>query len=292
MKTYMGSLKAMFTALAVLALGFTSPALSGSRWRVVPMKFYLNVAPGSTATYSFTVSNTGDDLVNLDVYIKDYLYNEDGGSLTEIEPGGVNRGIAAWTDITPHNLSLPAGGNQKVRFTVKAPENIAPGDYWANIYVERAKKPQLAARHKVRGRSISVYAISRCAIQLIATIEGETNKSSEITNVEVTPGTEETPITVHTPFRNTGNLILRCKGRVELRDEWGETVGTLSLGSFKVYPDGERTIRTQIKNILNPGEYSVLSIVDFDGEYLVAGETQFEVEKQLLSGETARRVEK
>ena len=287
MKTYRGSLKAMFTALAVLALGFASPA---SGWMIVPMNFKLNLAPGDTATYSFIVRNSGDDLINLDVYIRDILHNENG-SLTEIEPGGVKGGIAAWIDITPHNLSLPADKKQRVRFTVKVPGNIAPGDYWANIYVERARNPQLVARRKVKGRSISVYAITRGAIQLIATIEGEMNRSGEITNVEVTPGTEETPITVHTTFRNTGNLILRCKGRVELRDECGETVEILNLGGFKVYPTGERTIKTQIKNMLNPGGYTVLSIVDFDGDYLVAGEAEFEVEKQLITGKTESEVE-
>ena len=255
------------------------------------MIFNLTSPRGDTLTQFFTVYNKEEIARSFRVYKRDWTFTEKGHVL-ELEPGSHPRGCAGWLKVTPQNFTIDAKSSQTVRFTMIVPNTSKSGSYWGDIYVEPAEKPKLASKVESEGRSLTIFLKIRAKISINVTVEGDLKRAGEITNVEVTPGTEETPITVHTTFRNTSNLILRCKGRVELRDERGETVETLGLGGFKVYPDGERTIKTQIKNALNHGEYSVLSVVDFDGDYLVAGEAEFEIEKQLLSGETARRAEK
>lgn len=260
----------------VLALFFNCTPLLGVSWSVIPMGFNFNPSPGDTLTNVLTIRNSGNIEEELIIYIKDIQYNADGNG-KELEPGNLDRGMAKWITITPKNLTIKGGENKQVRFTLIIPEEIDPGSYWSNMYAESVNNPKLMSQSEVEGRKVSIFANMRYQINLNTTINGDIIKSGEITNVEIIPNDKDTSLVVNTTFKNTGNLILRCKGTVEIRDEMGETVETISLGGFKTYPECIRLIKKIIPQTLNPGEYSALAVIDFGGEYLVAGEAFFEI---------------
>ncbi|MBN1825046.1 MAG: SPOR domain-containing protein [Candidatus Eisenbacteria bacterium] len=88
-----------------------------------------------------------------------------------------------------------------------------------------------------------------------------------------------TPV-VTVRVENTGNSILRCTGRAEIRDGGGAALDTLALGvegRFTLFPGGTRELRVSGDRDLAPGTYTALAIVDFGGDYLVAGDAVFEV---------------
>ena len=257
----------------------TSFLFSGISWKVSPMTFHLDINPADKLSKSFTVINTCDDSLELVVYINDYFYDEKGG-VEEVEPDVVNRGLAGWIDFSPHHLTISPGEKIQVRFTITTPDIVPSGSYWANFYVEPFDKNKFVRIKNIEGRNVKMYLLPRYAVQLIGTVKGNLIKQGEITTVEVIPNEQDTSLVVHTKFKNTGNLILRCKGTVEVRDEMGETVKKIDLGGFKTYPEGIRLMKTVIPQTLKSGEYSVVVIIDFGGEFLVAGEAFFEITEE------------
>lgn len=261
------------------ALVFNCTPLLGVSWSVIPMSFNFNPAPGDTITKVLTVRNSGNIEEELIIYIKDIQYDENGNG-KELESGNIDRGMAKWVDIFPEKLTVKGGENKQVRFTLIVPEEIEPGSYWANMYAESVSNPTLMSKSEVKGRVVSIFSNMRYQINLNTTIKGDYVKSGEITNVKVISNDNDTTLVVNTTFENSGNIILRCNGTVEIRDEMGETVETISLGSFKTYPECIRIIKSIIPKTLKPGEYSALAVIDFGGEFLVAGETFFEISEE------------
>ncbi len=265
--------------LFVLSVVFHSSSLLGVNWSIVPLGFNFNPSPGDTLTNVLTVRNSGDIDEELIIYIKDIQYDADGNG-KELEPGNIDRGLAKWTDIFPERLTVKAGENKQVRFTISIPEEIDSGSYWANMYEESVNNPTLMSKNNREGREVSIFSNIRYKINLNATVTGDYIKSGEITNIEVIPNEIDTLLVIHTTFENIGDVILRCNGRIEIRDEMGETVETLSLGDFKTYPQCIRVLKKIVPSSLMPGEYSALAVIDYGGDYLIAGEAFFEVDNK------------
>lgn len=255
------------------------PRLQGVSWSVRPMGFNFNPSSGDTLTKVLTIQNSGNTEEELIIYIKDIQYNTEGNG-KELEPGNVDRGMAKWAKIYPEKIILKGGENKQVRFTIIVPEKIEPGSYWANMYAEAVNNPTLLSKSEVRGRKVSIFSNIRYQINLNATIPGNIIKTGEITNVEVIPNVTDTSLVVNTTFENTGDLILKCNGRIEIRDEMGETVETINLGKFRTYPECKRIIKKEIPSSLKLGEYSILVIIDFGGNHRVAGEAFFEIAEE------------
>ena len=64
---------------------------------------------------------------------------------------------------------------------------------------------------------------------------------------------------------------------MEIRDEMGEPIESFPLKSFTSLPGNEQILVTTRSVELEAGEYSALVVIDFNGDYLVAGETFFEI---------------
>jgi len=84
-------------------------------------------------------------------------------------------------------------------------------------------------------------------------------------------------ILIRSKILNTGNLILKCQGTIEIRDEMGEAHLVLPMKKFTSLAEDERVVFAKSAVDLQPGEYSAVVVIDFEGDYLVAGETFFEI---------------
>jgi hypothetical protein len=79
---------------------------------------------------------------------------------------------------------------------------------------------------------------------------------------------------------NTGNVLLRCRGWMEVRNSAGEIVEMLrpaADGQFTLFPGGRREVSASSSKTLPPDTYTVLAVVDYGGDNLVAGEEILEL---------------
>lgn len=248
-----------------------------SNWNVAPMTVELNADAGDTLTKLLNVYNKADFEQTFTVYWKDWNYNADG-SMPEFDPGSLKRGCAGWLTVTPQTFTIPPKSSQTIRYTLSVPDTVSSGNYWGAIFFQTIEKPTLASKmESERGGSYSVFIQFRSKVSLNVTVNGDIIHDGVITDITINLPVENTPLTVFSTFLNTGNMRLTCKGSIELRDEMGEPLETLSMEGFSVFPDGERIIKTSKEIILDPGEYSAMVIIDFGGDYLVAGDAFFEV---------------
>jgi hypothetical protein len=154
----------------------------------------------------------------------------------------------------------------------------ARGSYWTKLYIEEVSTPEPTVR-EIEGRRYRVYLKQRVGIRIFQNVRGTEIQNAEVIFVGVSPG--DTGREIKTSVRNTGNSILRCTGRVELRDAQGDAVESLSFnsgGKFWLFPGSDRELVVTTGAKLPPGIYTALSIIDFGGDHLIAGEDMFQVE--------------
>ncbi len=241
---------------------------------VAPMRIEFQVDKNNSGNSSITVNNTGEKPVSVKIYVKDFK-REPNGIESERDIGSIPRSCSNWISVSPKTMDLEPGERKNVKITIIVPENVE-GSYWSMIYVEQTSKP-IPKKREGLGYSFEVGVKARWAIRVIENIPGVYEKSAEITNVTVSDLEKDTLFILNTQIENFGKTIIKCNGWIEIRDEFGETIDKIEMNNFTVYPDGKRIIKTDIPTILKPGEYSALVVIDYEAEFLIAGEVFFEI---------------
>lgn len=264
----------IFISLAVILalLSLTKKAEAG--FVASPMEFHLNVSSGENQTHTFWVRNRGNETIAMKVYTGDFWVKPDGKELF-LEPGEVERSCAQWLEVAPEELELAPDESRALRFKINVPPEMV-GTYWAMIFVEQTTKPTI--RTTERGeQKFNIIAFQRVGVRIFEQTPEAKMGEGRITQVNTEAGTGDEVLKIVLNFENDGNILLKCTGRVEIKDEKGETVKTVELDKFNCYPQANRELKASLKERLAPGQYSALAIIDYGAENLVAGEVVFEV---------------
>jgi len=263
--------------LLILAFFWAGPVLAG--YTIVPMQFALNGKPGETVTRTMKAENMGEEAVSIKISAKDFikgLYGEE----RQVEPGAVKRGCADWIRISPQKLDIAPHETRIINFSMTIPVD-GKGSYWGNILVSQVSKPTLSRTIKKGATSFQIFALQDMLIRVLENVPGTEQKKGIITDISVKDQKSGGRATIEVVFENQGNSLLKCAGRIQILDENGETIGTIPLeyghAPFTVYPGGRRIVYGHIKEKLSSGDYILLTIIDYGGEDLVAGEMEFEV---------------
>ena len=252
-------------------------ALAG--YTIVPMQFTLSGKPGETVTCTMKAENMGEEPISIKISTKDFIKGLHGEE-KQVETGTVKRGCARWIRISPQKLDLAPHEIRVINFSMTVPMD-GRGTYWGNILVSQVSKPTLSKTIKKGETSFQIFALQDMLIRVLENVPGTEQKKGVITDVSVKDQKAGGMTTIEVIFENQGNSLLKCNGQIQVRDENGETVKTIPLeyghAPFTVYPDGRRIVYGHIKEKLPPGDYILLTIIDYGGEDLVAGEMEWSV---------------
>lgn len=255
--------------LIVLTLPGAMPARAG--FVASPMELHLADAPGSRNNDTVTITNTGDDVLTMKLYLGDSRQLPQGIE-EEVAPGSLNRSLVDWISLHNQVLELQPGESREVTLNLEVPAD-AEGSYWSKLYMEETSTPS-SAKGGRDGRSYSVFMRQRVAVRIFEDVAGTGTLDATIRRVEATGVSEGRP-QLSVRVENPGTLIARCKGHIELQDLQGAVLEELPLGTrgeFWVFPGGVRELTAQVEHSLAPGTYTALAVVDFGGEHLVAGD--------------------
>ncbi|MCA9754708.1 MAG: hypothetical protein KDA27_02820 [Candidatus Eisenbacteria bacterium] len=258
-------------AALLVASSLASPRTSYASFVVSPMEHHLTIGAGSRESAVLSIRNSGDRPLSLRLYLSDSVFDFDGGE-QDIPLDRLDRSCAPWVHLASDLLDLAPGEMRQIDLDV-APAEDAVGSYWTKLYIEEVSVPQpMVEEHQ--GRRYEVFMRQRMGVRIFVDIEGTAVRDLIVTNVNVELR-DEGNTEVVLIAENTGNSFLNCSGWFELRTSRGERVDTLrpeADGRFLVFPGGSRMVTAQVPPDLGPGTYTVLAVVDYGGENLIAGE--------------------
>ncbi len=240
---------------------------------VSPIVIELEVPAGQSYTGSLLISNPGEELEEVGVQVTDWNRTADG--VTHFfKAGTLPQSLARWMEFSPIRFELKGGETKEVKYTVTIPEG-EEGTHWA-ILLFRGKRKLF--REKSEKGEFTVRASFGFGIKIYQTDPNTATRKGRITNMDIVKTGEHSSLKVKLEFENRGDVHLEAKGRLEFRNEMGETVDQIEIESFPILPGAKRILELPYEEKkLSPGIYVALAIIDFRGDYLVAGQRKFEI---------------
>ena len=254
------------SVLCLLAVGWTAFAMT-----VSVSEFEFAGPPGSDVDDTFVVWNDESRDVSFDVGVVDWVDTVYG--VTELaDPGTQTRSCSTWIHLDTTSGRLSPGSESEIAFSVSIPEDVS-GTYWAGLLVETA-----ASETEHRGD----VTLSRHFLVRVFITVPPADAQGRVTGVRPRG---LAPLWVEIDFSNTGNTRLKgVVGLVVVETSSGDVLCELPMAAFDVLP-GETVLRIVSSDLSlhQTGLYAIRAVLDFGGEYLVAGQSVVHVDALRLA---------
>jgi len=201
---------------------------------VGPVKLEINADPGDVVTGELFLMN--EEKKGTKIFYPDFQkFIEEGGSKKFIAE---KSDLATWFEIDyPVTLNSLEGKN--IPFTLRVPKDASPGGHFAVIWWS-ASSPEAG----------QVSIVTRAGILVYLTISGEIKEQGQI--LEFTTQNKKKffgnpPINFAINFENTGNVHLKPKGEIQIKNIFGGTKAIIDVNKkdMSILPQSRKTLNEE-----------------------------------------------
>ncbi len=244
---------------------------------VSPMTVEINAKAGNTYVGEIGIFNTAAKEERLKVFTRNLLRQRDGNYVDLGD--GAERSCAGWISFNSTLFTVKPDGNAPLKYSFRVPDD-ARGTYWTYIMIEGTKRPAKPSviKNKVQ---VMIDTRLRIGVRFVVNVGDASSRKSEIKSFSVArSGDMATEKYVsHINYVNTGDYFTKTKGYIEIRTIDGDVVGHEEVKEFASLPGQEWDLKVPIEKELEPGAYVALTVLDYGGDSLSAGETGFTVDQ-------------
>lgn len=210
--------------------------------------------PGFSKQYNFTLRNLESSERTF------YLSTR---NIADVRPGGVpvfaqndeetGMELADWIDLPVTEVTLEGGGSQKLSFNMNVPENASPGSHFGGVFVS-VDPPELERS----GAAVGYQVANIISIR----VSGDVNETASIRQFSTDKflyGSQNVEFSIR--IENSGNVLVRPSGPLEIKNMLGQTVDTLIFNETQssVFPGRTRDFNiTWEGNSLGFGRYEAI----------------------------------
>lgn len=241
---------------------------AGVRVLISPPRFEFSLASGGSVTNVIEVLNGGETLLHLKAFAMDWTMTENGDQIF-YKAGVLEQSCASWIEINPTEFEIPPRQREMVRFTVNVPGNKA-GGYWAVVFFE--SQPERAKGN------VGVQFAARVGSIIYVNIAKTENKKGEIVDFEI-GDYKNKKVQAGVTFQNIGNVPVRPKGKLLIKDIAGNKIGEVELPEQVVLPQLQRKFKAEWQGLLPQGIYRLAATIDYGAEEVLEAETVLQVTK-------------
>lgn len=262
-------IKAFRVWILILFIILLTPALAIDLG-ISPPDINLKINPGEQYQGELYLFGSEKEAVQIRIYPMDWSLST-SGNYQFLAMGTLKRSAAPWISFSPKNVNLPPKRGQKVEYTIKVPQN-ASGSYWAALMAET--NPTI---DEASGR-VQVMMAGRVAYIIRIDINGSQSGIGKIEKLRLNWNQENKRLEAYLKIKNSGDSMLRFKGKLELKDSQGKGVGTIPFREGYILPDYTREFELVDQKLnLNPGFYVGLAVADFGERNLKAVQGTLEI---------------
>lgn len=263
----------------MLIVAGTSALLVQGQIGISTLSIDLNLPPGGSFTGAFEVINSSEQPREFTVELKDYDRNIEGG-LVLLNAGTHPRSLAKFLSFTPAQFALAPKQKQQITFKVEIPATER-GPHWAAFAITSPAPSSGAPPPPPAGQQPSIPVSIGTAEQFVVKIRhtDPTNalNRGRIVNVQALPPERDKPLRIVVEYENTGTTFQIAKTQLRIVNAKGEIVVQKKAEEMALLPGGKQRLEIPVTEKLPSGTYLALVIVDFGGDFLVAGQVRFQL---------------
>jgi len=219
--------------------------------------FHFNLESGQSLEDSVVLKNTTSDTVqNLRVYIADGMATTNGGiALRGREEK--KTGLAKWISIdSSEELTLAPGEERTITFRLRVPWSSKSKERIAGLVVERA-----TAIKEPANKQFMINVLPRAAILISQRLPGPALERLKIVDFSQTWAKNRNKI-LGLAIKNTGNIHLRPKGRIDIYDMFGSKADTIRYDQMAtIFPETTSHIKSEWKNTPAIGFFTAKALI-------------------------------
>jgi hypothetical protein len=179
-----------------------------------------------------------------------------------MEAGDHQRSLKEWITINTYEMTLGPQEEFIIKYNINVTQNMDSdslniGTFWSIIMLEAVDPSQV----ELEESGVKISTKIRYAIQIIATIGETENPEIEFVNVNV--DNEDGINTLFAEIENKNIYLVQPELVLEIFDEFGETLETVTMPAKKIYPHSCKNFDIQIPEIPK-GEYYATLIANYD----------------------------
>ena len=221
----------------------TTPDPNNSRTKSI---FVFSMNPEEKEKSSVTIMNTSNKDQLIDVYAVDSVPSTGGafacGQATE---GSV--GVGKWIKLDQTQVSLPAGEEVDIPFTITVPKGTAAGEHNGCIAIQEVNQtPQQAGN--------GIMLSFRSGIRVATTVKGNIKKELKFTGLSTESQGEK--LSIISKLHNNGNVSLDANINTRIKSLFNTTIRSAG-GEYPVLAGGESTFNFEVEPLYWGGFYFV-----------------------------------
>jgi hypothetical protein len=220
----------------------------------------MDVTPGEAYTDSINLINTSQEPMDVKVYWEDFMYIEPYDGKKEFGPVGSSPySMADWMAFSPQQFSLPAGGTQKIDFSIRVPSDAKGGHYGVLFYERNPQNSKDQTGLQIVTRLGTLFFVEST----------DKNKSATIDTISATAQGLEGH------FNNNGDVVLMPKATFYALNQESITADRGNISRLYVPPGKTATFHVDFAESLPEGEYTAVLTFDLKGGDSLVKEVDF-----------------
>ena len=192
-------------AFSALAAVFAQPAQAIN---ISPPRLELSGDPGTTINSEFKVLNDSDTRATYYTQVENFEAGDESGNPQFVQS---KEGLAVWTNVV-NSVSIDAGQQEVVPFSITIPRTAEPGGYFASIFIRTTPPSQEAGE-------VSIGA--RLGTLVLLRVNGDIKEGVDILEFSSVGNKRfytSLPVDLYYRFQNTGNDRVKPAGDVIIKN--------------------------------------------------------------------------
>ena len=224
--------KVFLLTLSILLLTFLLP-MSVKALTVGPVKLEYSVDPGDVLKGQVFLMNEIEVTKTFYPVFEKYIEVGNKKKFLSEEPS-----MAKWFEMTSQ-ITLSPQEQSYIPFTLRVPEDVEPGGHFAVMWWSTAPP--------AKEGSGQMAIVTRAGILIYLRVSGDVKESGELIDFSANKRFfSHLPVGFSTAFESTGNVHLKPKGEIIIKNIFGRTKSILEINEFgsQVFPQSRKSFQS------------------------------------------------
>jgi hypothetical protein len=252
---------------------------------ISPLRSELTLKPGEAEKVDITLKNITGVPIVARVTVQDFTSDNNSGIPKIITDSKIQSPFSIKKFlVNPTDVNLAVGQQRTFSIPIQVPQGTAPGAYFGLVayQAEPANAGNTSGNNRV--------ALSAAVSQLVLlSVPGDVSERMQLDAIHVYKDKEGTsegilftqpPKSLGVEVSNLGNSFVRPFGQVGVQGTSGKQIYSYEMNGgivrSIVLPNSKRIFKNEIKNIKNPGRYTVVTNLSYGtGSAILTGKKTF-----------------
>jgi len=239
--------------------------------------FIFDSKPGTVITSHVRVTNSGTAKGSASLYPVDATTGQTSGAvyLNQNDP---RKDVGSWLRLSVQQVTLNPGQSQVVSYQITIPGTVRPGQHLGGIVAEnltQSSSPQSNSAIQIKVKNLTIVAVQ---VNLPGT------PIEQLAGTGVQAGGEHSYQELLLGLSNTGTVMLKPEGTLQVTDAQGQVVKNMSLKLDTFLPQTAINYPVSITGkALGVGDYQAALTLKYGNNQVLHYTTKFTVTQQQLT---------